>query len=365
MPMPLAERTTSLLNSNFKRIFELSKQLKKPVNLGVGQPDFDVPDAIKMVAIEAIQAGHNGYTLPSGSHNLRQKIKLSLDAQYQRDDEVIITCGTLGALTLALQAILNPGDEILILDPYFVAYPQLAELVGGTVRFISTYPDFQPDPDMVKQAIGPRTKAVILCSPANPTGVVAQRERVAALAKLADEQGIWLISDEIYSSFVYDDSFASPAAYGTNVLVCSSFSKTHGMTGWRLGYAYGPAVLIQAMIALQQATFVCAPSMAQIAGVTAWDYSMDTYVNAYRTKRDWLLKHLDPAYQIVKPGGAFYLFPQCPRGTASKLAEAGIREQLVIMPGMVFSQRDSHFRISYAVDDATLAQGVEILNRLV
>lgn len=362
---PLAERTAPFLNSSFKRIFELSKQLRKPVNLGVGQPDFDVPDDIKSIAIQAIQAGHNGYTLASGTAELRTKIKQSLDARHQRLDDVIITCGTLGALTLALQAILNPGDEVILFDPYFLAYPQLATLVGAEARIVSTYPDFQPDPDQVKRAITPRTRAILLCSPGNPTGIVTQRERVKALAELADRHGIWLISDEIYSSFVYDDSFSSPASFGNNVLVCSSFSKTHGMTGWRLGYAYGPAMLIHAMTALQQATFVCAPTMAQVAGVMAWDYTMDNYVQDYQRKRDWLLAHLDPQYRFTKPGGAFYLFPQCPHGTATELAEAGIQEQLVIMPGMVFSQRDSHFRISYAVDDATLAQGVELLNRLV
>lgn len=360
----LADRTTPFLNSNFKRIFELSRQLKHPVNLGVGQPDFDVPDDLKKVAMEAIRTGPNGYTLPSGTPELRSTIKETLIQQSQVPGEVVITCGTLGALTLAIQAILNPGDELLILDPYFVAYPQLAGLMNASARFVSTYPNFQPDPDAVKAAITPRTKAIILCSPGNPTGVVAQRDRVKALAELADQYNIWLISDEIYSSFVYDESFISPIRFGKNVIVCSSFSKTHAMTGWRLGYAYGPASLIHAMIALQQATFVCAPSMAQAAGLAAWNYSMSRYVETYERKRDWLLKNLDSRYEVVKPEGAFYLFPKCPKGTATELVESAIKHELVIMPGMVFSQRDSHFRISYAVDDATLERGVEILNRL-
>ena len=365
MHPPLAERTTLFLHSHFKRIFELSKSLKNPVNLGVGQPDFDVPDELKEVAINAIRTGPNGYTLPSGTQALRSKIKGSLDQEHHREGEVIITCGTLGALTLAVQAILNPGDEIIIFDPYFVAYPQLATLMGVSVKFISTYPDFQPDPDVVRQAMTPRTRAMILCSPGNPTGVITQPERVKALAALADEKGIWLISDEIYASFVYDQSFVSPAKYGQNVLVCSSFSKTHAMTGWRLGYAYGPSQVIQAMIALQQATFVCAPSMAQAAGIAAWNYPMTSYVEQYRQKRDYVLKHLDPKYRTVAPGGAFYVFPQCPGGVAMKLAEEAIKQELVIMPGLVFSQQDTHFRISYAVDDETLARGVSLLNKLV
>lgn len=360
----LADRTRPFLNSNFKRIFELSRQLKDPVNLGMGQPHFDVPDELKEVAIQSIRDGFNGYTLPSGTPDLRAKIKQSLDQQTGRNDEVVITCGTLGALTLALPAILNPGDEIILFDPYFVAYPQLAVLNGVTVRYVPTYPDFQPDPEKVQAALTSRTKAIMLCTPGNPTGVVAERARVKALAELADRHGIWLISDEIYSSFVYDNSFTRPACFGKNVIVCSSFSKTHGMTGWRLGYAYGPAPVIQAMTALQQATFVCAPSNAQAAGLAAWDFPMEGYVRDYQKKRDWALSHLDPRYQVVNPGGAFYLFPRCPKGTGSELAEAAIQHNLVIMPGMVFSQQDTHFRISFAVDDATLEKGINILNRL-
>lgn len=365
MHPPLADRTVPFLQSSFKRIFELSRQLKNPINLGIGQPDFDVPDELKEVAIRAIRTGPNGYTLPSGVPELRETIKNSLDKTTGHNDEVVITCGTMGAITLALQAILNPGDEILLFDPYFVAYPQLATLIGAQARFVSTYPDFQPDPDVVASAITPRTKAIILCSPGNPTGVVTHRDRVKALAELADSRGIWLISDEIYSTFIYDDSFVTPASFAQNVLICSSFSKTHAMPGWRLGYAYGPQIIVQAMIAMQQSTFVCAPTMAQAAGIAAWEYPMESYVDNYQRKRDWVIKNLNPRYKVVKPEGAFYLFPKCPKGTGTSLAEAAIIHELVIMPGMVFSQQDTHFRISYGVPDEALHRGIEILNRLV
>jgi aspartate/methionine/tyrosine aminotransferase len=362
---PLADRTTLLLNSKFKRIWEMSRQLKNPLNLGVGEPNFDVPDPLKEVAIQAIRDGRNGYTLPAGIPELRTKIKSRLDQETGRQHEAFVACGTNGALTLALQTILNPGDEVIVFDPYFVAYPQLVSLAEGRSVLIETYPDFQPDPDRVAAAITPRTKGIILCSPGNPTGIVTEPERVKALAELADRRGIWLISDEIYASFIYEaGQFVSPARFAEHVIICSSFSKTHAMTGWRLGYAYGPAAVIQAMIAVQQVTFVCAPHMAQVAGVAAWDYPMTEYVNEYRRKRDWLLHNLDARYEVVKPGGAFYFFPKVPAGTGTALAEAAVAEQLVIMPGNVFSQRDTHFRLSYGVDDAVLEQGVAILNRL-
>jgi aspartate/methionine/tyrosine aminotransferase len=365
MPLPpLAERTEPFVKSSFKRIFELSDRLPNPINLGVGQPHFDVPIPLIESAVRALLSGKNRYTQAIGIPELRHKIKSDLDGRYGKQHDVIITCGTNGALTLALQALLDPGDELIVFDPYFVVYPQLARLVGAQVRMIDTYPDFQPDPDRVAAAVTPLTKALILCSPGNPTGVVVERDRAAALAELADRQGILLISDEIYSTFVYDDSFTSPAAHGENVLVCSSFSKTHGMTGWRLGYAYGPPSLITAMAGLQQATFVCAPSMAQPVGIAAWDYPMDSYISDYKAKRDRLLDRLDPRYRAVKPSGAFYLFPQVPWGTASSFAETALGRRLVVMPGMVFSRSDTHFRISYGVEDKVLDEGIAILNEL-
>jgi aspartate aminotransferase/aminotransferase len=365
MPLALADRTASLLETPFRRIFELSRQLANPINFGLGQPDFDVPVELKQVAMQAVEKGINGYTVASGNPELRATIKQSLNGAYTKNDDVIITSGTMGALTLALQAIVNPGDEVILLDPYFVAYPQVVRLVEGVAVYVSTYPDLQPDVDRIRQAITPKTKAILLCSPGNPTGVVAEPARVKALAKLADERGVLLISDEIYASFVYDEPFVSPASFGANVLVCTSFSKTHGMTGWRVGYAYGPPHIIQAMIAIQQSTFVCAPSMAQVAAQMAWTYPMDDYVAQYRKKRDYLVKHLDPQYEAVKPGGGFYLFPKAPAGTGSSFVEKALGKNLVMMPGMCFSQQDSHFRISYAVDDVMLARGVEVLNGLV
>jgi aspartate/methionine/tyrosine aminotransferase len=363
---PIAHRTELLARNPFRRIAEQAATLQNPINLGMGQPDFDVPEPLKAVAIDAIRAGHNGYSQAAGYQPLRQAIQTTLDAQSrQTGREVVITCGTLGALTLALQAIINPGDEVILFDPYFLAYPHLVHLVGGTSVFLSTYPDFQPDPERVREAITPRTRAILLCSPSNPTGVVATAERVKALVELADRHGIWLISDEIYSTFVYDVGFISPIGFGENVIVCSSFSKTHGMPGWRLGYSYGPREVIQAMMSLQQATFVCAPTMAQHAGVAAWTFPMDGYVEIYRRRRDWLLANLDPLYKIVKPDGAFYLFPQAPHGTGTDWAEAALRQNLIFMPGSVFSLQDSHFRLSYAAHDETLERAVTVLNRMV
>ncbi len=170
-------------------------------------------------------------------------------------------------MLLALCCVVDPGDEVIVFDPYFVMYNNLVALAGGTSVLVDTYPDFRIDLDRVAAAMTPRTKCVIVNSPANPTGVVASAEEMRALAGLCRRRDVLLISDEVYRAFCYDHPFATPASWNDDVLVVDGFSKAHGMTGWRLGYAHGPARLIQEMAKLQQFSFVCAPSMVQHAGV--------------------------------------------------------------------------------------------------
>ena len=191
------------------------------------------------------------------------------------DREVFVTSGTSGGLVLALLCTVNPGDEVIVFDPYFVMYPHLVTLAGGTPVIVDTYPDFQIDVDRVRAAITPRTKAILVNSPANPTG--ARRRAATACATWPSwpaRSNVLLISDEIYRAFCYDGPFASPAEFNEDVLVIDGFSKSYGMTGWRLGFAHGPRRLIEEMIKLQQFTFVCAPSIVQYAGVAAWDYDV-------------------------------------------------------------------------------------------
>jgi aspartate aminotransferase/aminotransferase len=185
-----------------------------------------------------------------------------------------------------------------------------------------------------------------------------------ALAKLCRDREILLISDEVYRAFCFDSPFATPATWNEDVLVVDGFSKAHGMTGWRLGYAHGPGRLIQEMAKLQQFSYVCAPSIVQKAGVVALDQDLTPHVDAYRRKRDAVLSALGDLYEIASPEGAFYAFPRTPWGTATEFVAEAIRRSLLIIPGNVFSRRDTHFRISYAVDDATLARGLEVLKGL-
>jgi len=364
----LADRTRQIELSGVRKVFELGKALKNPINLSIGQPHFDVPDSIKAAAKAAIDAGHNGYTVTQGVGELRDRLIADARARFPRIDhssrDVMVTSGTSGGLLLALLAIVNPGDEVLTPDPYFVAYPPMITLAGGRMVTVDTYPDFRLSLEKLVAAVTPRTKVILLSSPSNPTGAVIDPATLDAIAAFAWERGILLVSDEIYRAFHYDGPAASPAAHDGNVLVLEGFGKTYGMTGWRLGWAHGPKRVIAEMAKLQQFTYVCAPSVVQYAGAAALDFDVTGIVADYRRKRDLLADGLRDRYRFATPGGAFYLFPEAPWGTATEFITAAIQHELLIIPGNVFSHRDTHIRISYAATDETLHRGIEVLRRM-
>src|SRR5947207_12837013 len=379
--MPLhADRTRAFDSSGIRKVFDLAAKMKDPINFSIGQPDFDVPGPIKDACIDAIRAGKNAYTVTQGVPALRDKLQARIDQQFgHADRKLLVTSGTSGALSLVMWSLVNPGDEVLMFDPYFVMYPALTKLVGGVPVIIDTYPDFRIDLNKVADAITPRTKLILLNSPANPTGVVASDAEIRGLAKLAAEKNVILVSDEIYSSFCFDvplppgegagrrpagEGLLSPASFNDRTLVIDGFSKSHGMTGWRLGYVHGPAEIIETMTKLQQYTFVCAPQPVQWAGALAMDVPMDKYLADYRRKRDLIYSGLADKYEVVKPGGAFYIFPKAPGGAGSEFVTKAIENNVLIIPGNIFSQRDTHFRISFAASDDTIRRGVEVLRNL-
>lgn len=361
----IADRMHKIDASGIRKVFDLAANLKDPVNLSIGQPHFDTPQPIKDALKEAIEAGNNGYSQTQGISPLLEKLQTHVDETFGHDDrQVFITSGTSGGLMLALCGLVNPGDEVIVFDPWFVMYKHLVSLAGGTVVEIDTYPDFRLDVDKVRAAITDRTKVIICNSPSNPTGYVATAEELKALAELAAERDIALISDEIYKSFCYDEEFQTPAQWNEQTIVIDGFSKSHSMTGWRIGYMHGPAKLMQQMLKLQQFTFVCSPHPVQWAGLVAWDYDVSDHVNEYRRKRDFMLAELKDDFEINGGGGAFYLFPRAPWGTGTEFVTAAIENNLLIIPGNVFSPADTHFRLSYAAEDAVLERGVELLKKL-
>jgi len=361
----IAERTKAFDSSGIRKVFELAAKMKDPINLSIGQPDFDVPERVREACIDAIQSGKNGYALTQGMPVLRDKLQARIDGEYGSGSrKVFVTSGTSGGLVLTMWSLLNPGDEAIIFDPFFVMYESLVKLVGATPVILNTYPDFRIDLDRVRAAMTPRTKLILLNSPANPTGVTATSAEVRGIAELAAEKGVALISDEIYSRFTYDEEFVSAAKFNDQTIVIDGFSKSHAMTGWRVGYVHGPAEVIDTMIKLQQYSFVCAPQPAQWAAAVALDVDLQDHVAAYRRKRDLLAAGLADCYELVKPTGAFYAFPRVPWGSGTEFVTKAIEQNLLVIPGHIFSRQDTHFRISYAADDRMIERGIEVLRKL-
>src|SRR5258708_5974872 len=209
---------------------------------------------------------------------------------------------------LALEVLVDPGDEVIVFDPWFVMYKHLTTLAGGKVVEIDTYPDFRIDLDRVRDAITPRTKVILCNSPGNPTGAVASSAELEGLARLAAEKDIALISDEIYKAFCYDQEFVSPAHWNDQTIVIDGFSKSHSMTGWRIGWVHGPQHVIQQMLKLQQFTFVCAPHPVQYAGLVAWDYDVFDRAAEYKSNRDLMASQLKEHFEIHGADGSVYLF---------------------------------------------------------
>ena len=369
----LAGRTRLFESSGIRKVFDLAATLDDPINLSIGQPDFDVPEIGREAACEAIRSRKNGYALTQGMPVLREKLGESIrhDCGHDvlskgADHGLLVTSGTSGGLLLALQCLVDPGDEVIMFDPFFVMYDALVKMCGGTSVVVETYESgFQVDLDRLESAVTPQTKAIILNSPANPTGVICDDATVRGVAELCARRNICLISDEIYRTFCFDAPFVSPLKYNPDVLVLDGFSKSHGMPGWRVGFAHGPHELIEQMTKFQQYTFVCSPHPFQIAAAAAMDADMTPTIDAYRRKRDMVVEGLTGLYELVKPCGAFYAFPRVPWGTASEFVEYGIREhQLLVIPGNIFSRRDTHFRISYAATDTMIERGIEALRQM-
>ena len=358
----IADRMHKIDASGIRKVFDLAANMTDPINLSIGQPHFDTPQPIKDALNQAVAEGKNAYSQTQGIKPLLEKMQGSVDAEYDHvDRQAFVTSGTSGGLMLTLSTLVNPGDEVIIFDPYFVMYKHLTTLAGGTPVFVDTYPDFRIDLDKVRAAITDRTKLILFNSPSNPTGHVASEEEVRGLAELAAEMDIALLSDEIYRSFCYAGDFNSPAKYNDQTIVIDGFSKSHSLTGWRIGWAHGPRSIIQQMIKLQQFTFVCSPHPVQWAGLAAWDYDISDRVAEYKGKRDFVVGELGEQFTIHGGGGAFYLFVEAPGGSGTEFVKRAIENNLLIIPGNVFSQRDTHFRISYAAEEETLQRGVEVL----
>jgi aspartate aminotransferase/aminotransferase len=338
-----------------------------PCDLSIGLPDYDAPDAVKRAAIEAITAGRNRYTPTAGLPELRARIGADLKREFGFESAVLVTSGVSGGLFLALMVLVEQGDEVLFADPYFVSYFQLVRMIGGEPVTVPCYPDFRFDAAAFEAKITRKTKVLILNSPGNPTGRVMCEAEVRAAADLARRHNLMIISDEIYEGLCYDGPNVSPMRFApANCLMLRGYGKTYGVTGWRMGYAAGPAEIIAEMTKFQQFTFVCAPSMAQYATLAAVDTDVSEYRRTYAAKRDLTCELLSGVFEFQRPSGGFYVFPRVPRQfeSGSAFALAAVDRGVLVIPGNVFSGRDTHFRVSYAASEDRLRGGCELLCKL-
>ena len=351
----ISDRALGVDASGIRKVFDLAAKLKDPINLSIGLPDFDVPEIAKAAAIEAIQSGQNRYTVTQGIAPLREKLRAALSKEIGRDvGDVLITSGVSGGLLLAILSTINPGDEAIFLDPYFVMYKHLLTMAGGKSVAVDSYPDFRFHAERVERAITPRTKLLMLNSPNNPTGAVMSEQEIRDAVDIAKRHDLLLISDEIYEPFLYDvdrskGGLYSPAAlYEAHVDLAGVFQEPRDdrmearLRRRPCGDSRADGQASAVHIRLR-------PSAFQFAAVKAMDVDMQGPRDAYRKKRDLVYSLLSKKFDVVKPGGAFYIFPKAPAGISpTDFCTRAIEKNVLIIPGSVFSEHDTHFRISYA-----------------
>lgn len=381
----VADLVAALPPSGIREFFDLVIGRDDIVSLGVGEPDFITPWRISEAAIFSIQRGQTSYTSNAGLLSLRKDISRYLLDRFaveaDPEKEILITVGVSEAMDLALRAILNPGDEVIVIEPSYVAYDPLIQLAGGVPRALRTdgKNGFRIDWNALEALITPRTRAMLLNYPGNPSGMTLRRDEVERLARLAASREIIMISDEIYAELTYEEQHASlasiPEAADWTILL-SGFSKAFAMTGWRLGYAAGPAEIIAAMTKIHQYSMLCAPIMAQRAGEAALREGMDAMhemVEIYRQRRNYIHSGFTKiGLPMIKPEGAFYAFPSIEK-TGLRSKEFCTRlleeEKVAVVPGVAFgASGEGYIRASYAASfekiDLALAGIERLLNRL-
>jgi aspartate aminotransferase/aminotransferase len=348
--------------SGIRKVFDMAAGVEGVTDLSIGQPDFDVPapalDAVK----RALDAGLTRYTPSPGLPELRRAVRRRCsEVSGFEPEDVVITCGASGGLTLALLALLDPGDEALVPDPFFVSYRQLVLACGARPVFCDTYPGFRLRREALERAATDRARLLILNSPANPTGAVLSEVEVREACAFARERGMAVISDEVYDTFWYSSPPVSPARFHDDVITVGGWSKSHAMTGLRIGWAAGPGEAISQMVKLQQFTFVCAPAPVQHAVLETIALDTEPVRRAYMAKRDLACSILKEGFGLVEPEGAFYAFPEAPGADGSAFARAALDGKVLVIPGGVFSARDTHFRLSFAAPDERVERGCRAL----
>ncbi|MBI2852765.1 MAG: aminotransferase class I/II-fold pyridoxal phosphate-dependent enzyme [Chloroflexi bacterium] len=378
----ISQRANQLSPSGIRKFFDLLASMEGVISLGVGEPDFATPWGIREAAIHSLEKGKTMYTSNSGIPELRQELSRHLREGYQVNydhaGELLITVGVSEALDLAMRAIIDPGDEVIMPDPCYVAYESCVILAGGVPVKVPTYERsaFELGAAEVEARITGRTKAILLGYPANPTGAIMSREKLLGIAEVAKRHGLLVISDEIYAKLVYGAEFtcfASLPDMKENTILLGGFSKAYAMTGWRVGYAAAPREIIAAMTKIHQYTIMCAPTMSQVAALEALksgDNDTAEMVEDYNRRRLLIVKGLcNIGLSCFEPRGAFYAFPsvKITGMTSEEFAEKLLTEEKVaVVPGSAFGEcGQGHVRCCYATSLADIEEALSRIRRFV
>jgi aminotransferase len=377
-------RTSKLVNeippSGIRKFFDLASSMDNIISLGVGEPDFITPWSVREACISSLERGYTAYTANAGLLDLRVEIanymKKQFQLAYNPKDEILVTVGASEALDLALRSIVDPGDEIIVVEPTFVSYAPLVTLAGGKVVSIGTTveTDFRLMPKQLLNAITPKTKAIMLSFPNNPTGSIMTEAELNEIAKIVEEHDLLVISDEIYAEMTYDQKHASIAnvkGMRERTIIVSGFSKAFAMTGWRLGFVTAPSDITSAMLKIHQYTMMCASTMAQHAALEALQNGMEDVkkmITSYKQRRNYIVKSFEEiGLPCHKPGGAFYAFPSIKTtGLSSEqfAEQLLLTERVAVVPGDVFGSGGAgHIRCSYATSLDNLKEAVTRIDR--
>ncbi len=380
--MKIARSVQDIPPSGIRKLFDVVAQMDDVISLGVGEPDFGTAWRVREAAIYGLERGRTSYTGNSGLLELRQAIAAHLHRryglEYAPDDEILVTVGVSEGLDLALRALLDPGDEVIVPQPCYVAYPPCIALAGGVAVPVGTTADrrFVPDAAAIEAAVTPRTRAILLNYPSNPTGAVPDEAALRAIAAVAARHDLVVISDEIYDRLSYDAehvSFATLPGMRERTLLLNGFSKTYGMTGWRVGYAAGPEPLVAAMTKIHQYTALCASRQAQEAAIEAFrvpDRDVQAMVDDYDIRRRSIVAGLNRIGLPCRlPEGAFYAFPSV-AGTglsAQEFAERLLLEaKVAVVPGDAFGLGgEGHIRCAYATALPKIEEALDRMDRFV
>jgi aminotransferase len=378
----LSEKVNRLSPSGIRKFFDLLASMDGVISLGVGEPDYATPWHISESAIRSLEKGYTMYTSNSGIPELREEtsrhLKEKYGVEYDPDGELLITVGVSEALDLTMRAILNPGDEVIMTDPHYVAYDSCVIMAGGKPVMVPTNQEsnFEVSAEDIESRITDRTKAILIGYPSNPTGAVMGREKLEAIAELARRRQITVVSDEIYARLVYGvehTCFAGLPEMKNNSILLGGFSKAYAMTGWRVGYAAAPRKIIAAMTKIHQYTIMSAPTMAQVAAIEALktgEESVIEMVEDYNRRRQVIVKGLnDIGLTCFEPKGAFYAFPLITStGLTSEefSEELLVEEKVAVVPGSAFGEcGEGYVRCCYATSLADIEEALTRMKRFV